>query len=215
LASEAIRGPGAESAANEGIRQRLVFGRNADIYFTDPGNSSMNDPTGRVLRRRASDGEVEMALYRLPGERHRPQPLRDGAIRECHADAMFGASRAELRRSALVGRGGAVLLGETVTVELAGIPLVAHPESARSRTLARRAFHRIRSGSGRVHDPLALGTQTGGSTLRARRILRSIGATSFTWRFGQSVVIAGCLPTPDLILLEIVAKRRHLPCRFF
>jgi gluconolactonase len=44
----------------------FVFARNGDLYFTDQGNSSMNDPTGRVFRLRA-DGEIELLLDRVPG----------------------------------------------------------------------------------------------------------------------------------------------------
>jgi gluconolactonase len=61
--------PVVEDVAGEGFKgiNDFVFARNGDIYFTDQGNSSMNDPTGRVLRWRASDGELEMVLDRLPG----------------------------------------------------------------------------------------------------------------------------------------------------
>jgi gluconolactonase len=44
----------------------LIFGKNGDLYFTDQGNSSMNDPTGRVFRLRA-DGELELILQGVPG----------------------------------------------------------------------------------------------------------------------------------------------------
>lgn len=44
----------------------LVFGQDGDLYFTDQGNSSMNDPSGRVFRLRA-DGELELILDKVPG----------------------------------------------------------------------------------------------------------------------------------------------------
>ncbi len=61
--------PVVEEAAGEGFRgiNDFVFGRNGDIYFTDQGNSSMNDPSGRVFRRRAKDGELELILDKVPG----------------------------------------------------------------------------------------------------------------------------------------------------
>jgi gluconolactonase len=39
----------------------LVFATNGDLYFTDPGRSSLNHPTGRVFRLSA-DGELELLL---------------------------------------------------------------------------------------------------------------------------------------------------------
>ncbi|MGZ8211133.1 MAG: SMP-30/gluconolactonase/LRE family protein [Burkholderiales bacterium] len=44
----------------------FVFGRNGDLYFTDQGNSGMNDPTGRVFRLRAN-GEIDLILDKVPG----------------------------------------------------------------------------------------------------------------------------------------------------
>lgn len=44
----------------------FVFGKNGDLYFTDQGNSSMNDPSGRVFRLRAG-GELELILDKVPG----------------------------------------------------------------------------------------------------------------------------------------------------
>jgi gluconolactonase len=43
----------------------LVFAANGDLYFTDPGRSSLNNPTGRVFRLKAS-GELELLLDRVP-----------------------------------------------------------------------------------------------------------------------------------------------------
>lgn len=61
--------PVIEDYAGEGFKgiNDFVIANNGDIYFTDQGNSSMNDPTGRVLRLRASDGELEMVLDKVPG----------------------------------------------------------------------------------------------------------------------------------------------------
>ncbi|MDH3288281.1 MAG: SMP-30/gluconolactonase/LRE family protein [Betaproteobacteria bacterium] len=61
--------PVVEEVAGEGFKgiNDFVFGRNGDIYFTDQGNSSMNDPSGRVFRWRAKDGELELILDRVPG----------------------------------------------------------------------------------------------------------------------------------------------------
>lgn len=61
--------PVVEEAAGEGFKgiNDFVFGRNGDIYFTDQGNSSMNDPSGRVFRWRAHDGELELILDKVPG----------------------------------------------------------------------------------------------------------------------------------------------------
>jgi gluconolactonase len=61
--------PVVEEVAGEGFKgiNDFVFGRNGDIYFTDQGNSSMNDPSGRVFRWRAKDGELELILDKVPG----------------------------------------------------------------------------------------------------------------------------------------------------
>ncbi len=42
----------------------LVFAGNGDLYFTDPGSSSLANPTGRVFRIRAG-GEVELLMQGL------------------------------------------------------------------------------------------------------------------------------------------------------
>lgn len=44
----------------------MAFASNGDLYFTDPGNSSLNDPTGQVFRLRA-DGGTEVILRNVPG----------------------------------------------------------------------------------------------------------------------------------------------------
>jgi len=61
--------PVVEDVAGEGFKgiNDFVFAGNGDIYFTDQGNSSMNDPTGRVFRLRARDNELELILDRIPG----------------------------------------------------------------------------------------------------------------------------------------------------
>ena len=43
----------------------LVFASNGDLYFTDQGQSGLQDPTGRVLRRR--DGKPALVNYRVKG----------------------------------------------------------------------------------------------------------------------------------------------------
>jgi gluconolactonase len=43
----------------------LFFSSNGDLYFTDPGRSSLNDPTGRVFRLRAN-GELNLLLNNVP-----------------------------------------------------------------------------------------------------------------------------------------------------
>lgn len=61
--------PVIDDYAGEGFKgiNDFIIAKNGDIYFTDQGNSSMNDPTGRVLRLRAADGGLEMVLDRVPG----------------------------------------------------------------------------------------------------------------------------------------------------
>ena len=43
----------------------LVFADNGDLYFTDPGSSSLGEPTGRVFRIRAGGG-VDLLMQGLP-----------------------------------------------------------------------------------------------------------------------------------------------------
>ena len=43
----------------------LVFADNGDLYFTDPGLSSLSNPVGRVLRMRAS-GEIDVVWDAVP-----------------------------------------------------------------------------------------------------------------------------------------------------
>ncbi|GGG44686.1 hypothetical protein GCM10010964_35080 [Caldovatus sediminis] len=44
----------------------LTFARNGDLYFTDQGQSSLRDPTGRVFRLRAATGRLECLLDNVP-----------------------------------------------------------------------------------------------------------------------------------------------------
>jgi len=44
----------------------LVFANNGDLYFTDQGQSALEDPTGRVYRLRAT-GELDLLFKGLPG----------------------------------------------------------------------------------------------------------------------------------------------------
>ena len=45
----------------------LTIAQNGDVWFTDQGQSSLADPSGRVYRVRKSDGELELMLDGLPG----------------------------------------------------------------------------------------------------------------------------------------------------
>jgi gluconolactonase len=44
----------------------LFFASNGDLYFTDPGRSSLSDPTGRVFRVPAATGAPELLLDNVP-----------------------------------------------------------------------------------------------------------------------------------------------------
>lgn len=44
----------------------LIFSRNGDLWFTDPGQSDLRDPIGRVFRLRTT-GEVLLVADKLPG----------------------------------------------------------------------------------------------------------------------------------------------------
>lgn len=44
----------------------LFFARNGDLYFTDQGQTSLQDPTGRVYRLRAADEKLERLVDNLP-----------------------------------------------------------------------------------------------------------------------------------------------------
>ncbi len=57
-----------DQARQEGFKalNDLVFASNGDLFFTDPGESALNDPTGRVYRLRAS-GELDLLHDRMAG----------------------------------------------------------------------------------------------------------------------------------------------------
>ncbi len=44
----------------------LIIAPNGDAWFTDPGRSSLSDPTGRLFRRRASTGALDLVLANVP-----------------------------------------------------------------------------------------------------------------------------------------------------
>ena len=44
----------------------LVFAANGDIYFTDQGQTSLADPSGRLYRLRAANGRLECLLSNIP-----------------------------------------------------------------------------------------------------------------------------------------------------
>jgi gluconolactonase len=59
--------PFLETASSEGFRgvNDLTFARNGDLYFTDQGQTGLQDPTGRVYRLRAS-GELTCLIDTVP-----------------------------------------------------------------------------------------------------------------------------------------------------
>lgn len=44
----------------------LFFASNGDLYFTDQGLTGLHDPTGRVWRHRAADGQLECLIDTVP-----------------------------------------------------------------------------------------------------------------------------------------------------
>lgn len=52
----------------EGFRglNDLVFARNGDLYFTDQGQSGLQDPSGRLYRLRGAEGPLECVLDGIP-----------------------------------------------------------------------------------------------------------------------------------------------------
>jgi gluconolactonase len=58
-----LTGPNAEHF--KGVND-LVFASNGDLYFTDQGQTGLQDPTGRVYRLRAADGRLEKLADNLP-----------------------------------------------------------------------------------------------------------------------------------------------------
>ena len=72
-----------DQAHQEGFRapNDLVFAANGDLFFTDPGESSLYNPTGRVFRLRAS-GELDLLCDRMEGaERPGVEQGGDRAVR--------------------------------------------------------------------------------------------------------------------------------------
>jgi len=59
--------PVLEEVRREGFKglNDLVFARNGDLYFTDQGQTGLQDPTGKVYRLRA-DGQVDCLLDCIP-----------------------------------------------------------------------------------------------------------------------------------------------------
>lgn len=59
--------PVLETVRREGFKgtNDLVFARNGDLYFTDQGQTGLQDPTGRVFRLRV-DGQVDCLLDNIP-----------------------------------------------------------------------------------------------------------------------------------------------------
>lgn len=57
------------SARREGFKglNDLVFASNGDLYFTDQGESALEDPTGRVMRLRADGKTVDLLMDGLAG----------------------------------------------------------------------------------------------------------------------------------------------------
>jgi gluconolactonase len=57
------------TARREGLKglNDLVFGSNGDLYFTDQGESALEDPTGRVYRLRADGKTVDLLMSGLAG----------------------------------------------------------------------------------------------------------------------------------------------------
>ncbi len=56
-----------ESANSEGFRglNDMIFAKNGDLYFTDQGQTGLQDPTGRVYRLRA-DGTLNCLMRNIP-----------------------------------------------------------------------------------------------------------------------------------------------------
>jgi len=52
----------------EGFRglNDLIFARNGDLYFTDQGQTGLQDPSGRLYRLRAADGVLQCVLEGIP-----------------------------------------------------------------------------------------------------------------------------------------------------
>lgn len=61
--------PYLQHVKREGLRglNDLFFASNGDLYFTDQGESSLDNPTGRVFRLRADGQTVDLMMDGLPG----------------------------------------------------------------------------------------------------------------------------------------------------
>jgi len=61
--------PCLQHVQREGLKglNDLFFASNGDLYFTDQGESSLNNPTGRVFRLRADGKTVDLLMDGLPG----------------------------------------------------------------------------------------------------------------------------------------------------
>ncbi|WP_028602493.1 SMP-30/gluconolactonase/LRE family protein [Ottowia thiooxydans] len=61
--------PYLQHVKREGLRglNDLFFASNGDLYFTDQGESSLDNPTGRVFRLRADGKTVDLLMDGLPG----------------------------------------------------------------------------------------------------------------------------------------------------
>ena len=58
----------------------LTIAKNGDVWFTDQGQSSLADPTGRLYRVRSADGELELMLDGLPGVNGLVFTANEGAL---------------------------------------------------------------------------------------------------------------------------------------
>src|SRR5579885_3219060 len=67
----------------------LVIARNGDIYFTDQGQTGMQDPTGRVYRL-AADGRLYVAMARA-GQVWRMAVTRDAGVSKANVFAQIPA----------------------------------------------------------------------------------------------------------------------------
>jgi gluconolactonase len=100
----------------DGVRFRglndLVFADNGDLYFTDPGESGLENPVGRVFRLRCS-GELDLLMDGLP--------YPNGLVLNAQQDTLFVAvtrSQQVLRMPLKQGYGGIFKCG--VFIQLSG-----------------------------------------------------------------------------------------------
>ena len=95
--------PFLETALSEGFKgvNDLVFSTDGDLYFTDQGQTGLQDPSGRVYRYSAAGVLASPDRYRPEPERHRAQRRWQGAVRgrdPCQPDlAPAAACRAASR----------------------------------------------------------------------------------------------------------------------